>query len=322
MVNRGFGARGRADESQAGEIFLVQLRWILAGLAASVAIVATGFALLSRDARGVAATLAAAPAEHVTVRVISRPAAHAAERPAARSGDLAFASRFAGLTFEDRFAGSPLWDTPYATVRTETRTSYASAQPRPQAQRAIEAVASRAPGYELASASSSEIPLSAPSEARPRPTTIASAVAAFSEPESRIAIYDIAAHTVYMPNGDTLEAHSGLGERLDNPRFVNVKMKGPTPPNVYKLSLREHSFHGVRAIRLTPVDETKMFGRDGMLAHTYMLRNRGHSNGCVVFGNYPAFLAAVLRGEVDRMVVVDHLDRKPKANPQVASATP
>jgi hypothetical protein len=164
--------------------------------------------------------------------------------------------------------------------------------------------------------------LSAPSEERPRPTTIASAVAAFSEPDSKIAIYDIAAHTVYMPNGETLEAHSGLGERLDNPRYVNVKMKGPTPPNVYKMSLRERAFHGVRAIRLNPVDESKMFGRDGMLAHTYMLRNRGHSNGCVVFSNYPAFLAAFQRGEVDRLVVVERLDRKPVPSSRIASASP
>jgi hypothetical protein len=203
--------------------------------------------------------------------------------------------------------------------------AYASAQPPAPARRAIDAVdavASRAPAYALASASESVASLSAPSETRPRPMTIASAVAAFSEPDSKIAIYDIAAHTVYMPNGDTLEAHSGLGERLDNPRYVNVKMKGPTPPNVYKMSLRERAFHGVRAIRLNPVDESKMFGRDGMLAHTYMLRNRGHSNGCVVFGNYPAFLAAFERGEVDRLVVVEHLDRKPTPSARIASASP
>src|ERR1700746_726263 len=152
-----------------------------------------------------------------------------------------------------------------------------------------------------------------PEPPRVRPNDIASAVAAFSEPDSRIAIYATAAHTVYMPNGDRLEAHSGLGERLDNPRYVNVKMKGPTPPNVYKMTMRERVFHGVRAIRLTPVDEGKMFGRDGMLAHTYMLRNRGHSNGCVVFSNYPAFLAAFQRGEVDRLGGGEHLATPPRA---------
>jgi hypothetical protein len=219
-----------------------------------------------------------------------------------------------------------MWDTDYTgSVRTEPRMSYASAQPTAPAQRATDALASSTATFEVASASATVAVPSAPralSEARPRPITIASAVAAFGEPDSKIAIYDIAAHTVYMPNGDKLEAHSGLGERLDNPRFVNVRMKGPTPPNVYKMTMRERAFHGVRAIRLNPVDESKMFGRDGMLAHTYMLRNRGHSNGCVVFSNYPAFLAAFQRGEVDRLVVVERLDRPPRANSRIASATP
>src|SRR5262249_29341790 len=73
------------------------------------------------------------------------------------------------------------------------------------------------------------------------------------DPDSRTAIYDITAHTVYMPDGRRLEAHSGLDRRMDDPRYVNVKREGPTPPNVYHLSLRENLFHGDRAIRLTPV---------------------------------------------------------------------
>lgn len=127
----------------------------------------------------------------------------------------------------------------------------------------------------------------------------------------RTAVYDIAARTVYLPNGDKLEAHSGLGGKLDNPRYVNVKMRGPTPPNVYQLTLREQPFHGVRAIRLNPVDGGRMFGRDGMLAHTYMLGPNGQSNGCVSFRNYPKFLAAFLRGEFDRLVVVPDLRNAP-----------
>ena len=124
------------------------------------------------------------------------------------------------------------------------------------------------------------------------------------DPDSRTAVYDISARTVYMPNGDKLEAHSGLYDKLDDPRYVRVKMRGPTPPNVYDLTLREQLFHGVRAIRLNPVDDNKMFGRDGMLAHTYMLGPNGQSNGCVSFKNYDRFLEAFLRGEVDRLVVV------------------
>ena len=132
-----------------------------------------------------------------------------------------------------------------------------------------------------------------------------------SELDSRTALYDIAAHTVFLPNGTRLEAHSGLGDKLDDPRYVGAKARGPTPPNVYDLALREEPFHGVRAIRLKPVDEGKMFGRDGMLAHTYMLGPSGQSFGCVSFKNYDAFLNAYLRGEFDRLVVVAHRDALP-----------
>ncbi len=131
------------------------------------------------------------------------------------------------------------------------------------------------------------------------------------ELRSRTAVYDIAARTVYLPNGDRLEAHSGLGDKLDDTRYVHVRMRGPTPPNVYQLTLREQPFHGVRAIRLNPVDDGKMFGRDGMLAHTYMLGPNGQSNGCVSFRDYQKFLNAYLRGEVDRLVVVANLGTKP-----------
>ena len=117
------------------------------------------------------------------------------------------------------------------------------------------------------------------------------------------AIYDISAKMVFMPDGTRLEAHSGLREMLDDPRYVHVKMRGATPPAVYDLKLREKLFHGVQAIRLTPVNST-VHGRVGLLAHTYMLGPNGDSNGCVSFRNYDAFLQAFLRGHVKRLVVV------------------
>ena len=110
-----------------------------------------------------------------------------------------------------------------------------------------------------------------------------------------------------MPNGEKLEAHSGLSDMLDNPRYVSFKNRGPTPPNVYDLSLRERLFHDVQAIRLTPAGEDNMFGRDGILVHHYLRGDAGESNGCVSIKNYPAFLNAFLKGEVDRLVVVPHL---------------
>jgi hypothetical protein len=125
--------------------------------------------------------------------------------------------------------------------------------------------------------------------------------------DARTAVYDIEARTVYLPNGKRLEAHSGLGDLMDDPRHVNKRMRGATPPNTYQLALRESLFHGVRAIRMNPVDEDKMFGRDGILAHSYMLGRSGQSNGCVSFKDYSKFLQAYLNGEVDRLVVVPRL---------------
>jgi Tlde1 domain len=129
--------------------------------------------------------------------------------------------------------------------------------------------------------------------------------------DGRTAIYDISARTVYLPNGKRLEAHSGLGSMMDNPRYVNTRMRGSTPPNIYNLTLRERMFHGVRAIRLNPVDEGRMYGRAGILAHTYMLGSNGQSNGCVSFSNYPEFLNAYLKGEITRLAVVERLESPP-----------
>ncbi|HVV39503.1 MAG TPA: DUF2778 domain-containing protein [Nitrobacter sp.] len=122
------------------------------------------------------------------------------------------------------------------------------------------------------------------------------------------AVYDISAHTVYMPDGTKLEAHSGLGSMLDDPRSADRKMRGVTPPHTYDLSLRESLFHGVEAIRLKPVGgEDEIYGRTGLLAHTYMLGPNGDSNGCVSFRNYQAFLRAYKSGQVKRLVVVAKL---------------
>ncbi|QXX76382.1 DUF2778 domain-containing protein [Methylovirgula sp. HY1] len=122
------------------------------------------------------------------------------------------------------------------------------------------------------------------------------------------AVYDIAAHTVFMPDGTKLEAHSGLGSELDDPHYVNVKMRGATPPHIYALKPRETLFHGVQALRLIPVGSGGLYGRTGLLAHSYMLGPNGQSNGCVSFKNYKAFLQAYMKGEVKRLVVVAGLN--------------
>lgn len=153
----------------------------------------------------------------------------------------------------------------------------------------------------------------------PRRDDIVGSISAYNNPDPpresnrRTAVYDIAAHTVYMPNGDRLEAHSGLGGHFDDPRSVHVKNRGATPPNLYNLVLRERPFHGVAALRLNPVGEGNMFGRDGILAHSYLLGSRGESNGCVSFKDYARFLQAFRRGEVSRIIVVPRLTGSPSS---------
>lgn len=121
---------------------------------------------------------------------------------------------------------------------------------------------------------------------------------------SGVAVYDISAKTVYMPDGSRLEAHSGRGSMADQPRYANRKNFGPTPPHTYDLRLRESRFHGVEALRLIPVDGRNKYGRDGFLAHTYLLRGgRAESSGCVAFKDYARFLAAFKKGKIKRLVV-------------------
>jgi hypothetical protein len=130
---------------------------------------------------------------------------------------------------------------------------------------------------------------------------------------AKTAIYDINARAVYMPNGEKLEAHSGLGQYMDDPKHYKLRMRGVTPPNVYRLTMRESRFHGVEAIRMNPTDMPAMNGRAGILVHPYMLGPNGQSNGCVSVKDYPKFLAAFKRGEVDRMIVVFKLPEPPAA---------
>jgi hypothetical protein len=244
-----------------------------------------------------------------------------AEPPTSTTYHASFDERFAsafdqrrGEEEESIVFGPPVWPMPLTEGARASAGTFAPAQlqansglPHPTNETAYPA------GGRSASGSATVIrpSLQAASKKPVRTAEARSDSISLPDSDSRTAIYDIAAHTVYLPNGDRLEAHSGLGSNLDDPRYVNVRAHGPTPPNVYALVVREQPFHGVRAIRLIPVGEGQMFGRAGILAHPYMLGPNGQSNGCVSFGDYPAFLNAFLRGEVDRLVVVGHLETAP-----------
>jgi Protein of unknown function (DUF2778) len=212
-----------------------------------------------------------------------------------------------GATFNERFTGAVDW-----TARPRTAGDAAGyitlASRDPGARASVRLPLARtAPGPTPAPAA----PSASASKKPVRVADLSDDVGSPPDADGHTAIYDIVARKVYMPDGRRLEAHSGYGSYLDDPRYVSEKDRGPTPPNVYELSLREELFHGVRAIRLNPVGDGNMYGRDGMLAHTYMLGPNGQSNGCVSFSDYPAFLDAVLSGEVTRLVVVEHLGTEP-----------
>jgi hypothetical protein len=236
----------------------------------------------------------------------------------------------ASASFDDRFGGDG--SAQDATVRS------AAAPPRAAAPRAAAAVVLPRPAprsvvarttpkqapearFQLASASDNSLPLGyAPSDSVTGSAMTGSSVKDVRPRDSgsvadadmrHTAIYDITSHTVYLPNGQRLEAHSGVGSYMDDPRYVDQRMTGPTPPNLYELKLRESLFHGVRAIRLIPTDHSTMHGRSGILAHSYLLGPNGQSNGCVSFSDYSAFLDAYLRGDVKRLVVVEHLADAP-----------
>jgi hypothetical protein len=225
----------------------------------------------------------------------------------------------ATASFDDRFidnatptaaqsaAAAPPATAPHAAAtvaapRAATRSTVAQAAPK----RSTEA------RVRLASASDTALPLGyAPTDSVKASLTPKNADPPDDVVTSRTAIYDITARTVYMPSGRRLEAHSGFGEQMDDPRYVKLRMTGPTPPNVYKLRMRESLFKGVQAIRLIPTDAARMHGRAGILAHSYLLGPNGQSNGCVSIRDYQEFLDAYLRGEIDRIVVVERLAQAP-----------
>jgi hypothetical protein len=217
-----------------------------------------------------------------------------------------------GVSFDERFAATRLWP-----VRAEREV--ADNEDRADGAIRLSEVAEPPPDQSAAAdhpASKESTPVGVP------PPASRGGDSNPGHADRHTAIYDIAAHTVYLPDGRALEAHSGLGSRLDDARYASARGRGPTPPNVYDLAPREHLFHGVRALRLIPVGDGEMFGRDGILAHSYMLGPSGQSNGCVAFSNYTLFLQAYLTGEVDRLAVVDRLTGDPPPHKTAARRAP
>src|SRR5258708_38752225 len=100
-----------------------------------------------------------------------------------------------------------------------------------------------------------------------------------------------------------------MGSKLDDPRSARVRMEGVTPPHVYELKPREALFHGVPALRLTPIGgDEAIYGRSGLLAHSFMRGPNGDYNGRVSFRDYHAFLNALRNQGIKRPAGVARAD--------------
>ena len=163
--------------------------------------------------------------------------------PASTSRDASFGERFLFdrklASFDERFAGADI-SIEEMEGGTSDLLNYASLRVKDPKEHAIGKPLTGRSAPKLAPAASSP-PASA---AKKRVATAEASRDSISpaEHDSRTAIYDIAARIVYMPNGRQLEAHSGLGSHMDDARYVNLKRQGPTPPNTYKLVMREEPF--------------------------------------------------------------------------------
>jgi hypothetical protein len=116
------------------------------------------------------------------------------------------------------------------------------------------------------------------------------------------AVLSLSSHTVTLPDGERLEAHSGLGACRDTTDCVSRHMVGAAPPNLYALTPRG-VFYGAYALRLEPIGSGPMYGRAGLLTHPFLHGPDGDTNGCVAFRNYPRFLAAFRSGQVRQLQV-------------------
>ena len=101
---------------------------------------------------------------------------------------------------------------------------------------------------------------------------------------------------MYLPDGMSLEAHSGLGDRIDDPVSSMSAITARRRLASINSRCARSLLHGVQALRLNPIGGGFTFNRVGLLAHPYMLGPNGDSNGCVSFKNYDVFLRAFQNG--------------------------
>jgi hypothetical protein len=323
-------ARGKAVLESAGPTIDSVPAMLVRGLARS-AVPLTWMSLGFASVGAIAMTAAYLPLHSGRAAVAPQPRTSETAASQTRASD--FAGRWhdewvqvagrVGAPVPRKRDDSWLWTTmpsPYATRFTRNDAAMTVATPlplpRPDAMARPAVAAAAAPAPAVSEPRVASLPPQPDSQAQPSepglldklfgdPDRAAKAVLA-AHPNT--VLYDITKRAVYMPDGTKLEAHSGFGEWLDDPDSMHRKNVGVTPPNVYAVSFREKPFHGVRALRMKPVGDGKMYGRDGILAHSFLLGEAGASNGCISIREYDAFLKAFEDGQFNRIIVVRSID--------------
>jgi hypothetical protein len=69
---------------------------------------------------------------------------------------------------------------------------------------------------------------------------------------------------------------------------------------------------------MKPVGGGNMYGRDGILAHSFMLGANGQSNGCISVRDYDKFVQAFEDGKFNQIIVLRSADEPVPS--QVANA--
>lgn len=96
--------------------------------------------------------------------------------------------------------------------------------------------------------------------------------------------YEQTTGNLYTPEGVHFSTgYAGAVGYKNNPRFQDIKYKGPLPCGLYFMAeIVEHTRLGPDAIRLEPGPENEMFGRSGFFIHGDDVINPGHgSDGCI-----------------------------------------
>ena len=146
--------------------------------------------------------------------VLGSAAADGDMRPEQATSKPAMASRLA--SFDERFAGAVDWPRSRSTVGTAEWVNQAFLSiPDPGGR-----VAAR---HAAGPPARGALPVPAlPSASAPkkqvRVADASGELGAPADADDHTAIYDIVAQTVYLPNGQRLEAHSGMGSLMDDPR--------------------------------------------------------------------------------------------------------